>query len=784
METVVANSHASLAPTDSTQGLSTAEAAKRLIDSGPNAMPDVSAHPVRSALGKFWAPVPWMLEAVILIELFVHAYVEASVIALLLVFNTVLSFLQESHAQATLMALKSRLALSANVRRDQMWKTIPVKQLVPGDVVKISLGQVVPADVTLLNGLVLLDQSMLTGESVPKEVGKDAKTFAGALVSRGEAVAIVTATGTRTQFGLAAELIRTAHVESSQQKVVFRVVRNLAIYNGVIIGALMIYSYFQGLPANEFLPLILTAILTSIPVALPATFTLSAAIGAKALAKIGVLPTRLSAVDEAASMDILCVDKTGTLTQNALTVTSLKPVTGFDEAHLLAFAALASSDGGQDSVDLAIRTAAQKKVISDQPKLVRFLPFDPASKMSEATVTAADGSLLRIVKGATKVIEALAKPLPEMLAVGNDLENQGFRVLAVAVGPPTSQRLVGFIALSDPPRADSIQLIQELKALGVGVVMVTGDSPITAGIVAKAVGLDGKICPTGTIPNGVKPETFSVFAGVLPEDKFHLVQAFQKAGHTVGMCGDGANDAAALRQAQMGIAVLTATDVAKSAAGIVLTQSGLSGIVASVHEGRVIFQRILTYILKSITHKFVGALFLAIGLFVTGRAVLTPLLLVISMITGDFLSMLAATDNVHVSPTPNVWKVQSLTTAGAILGFCDLIFCTGVLLVGKYKLALNLDALRTLSLVTLIFSGQAIMYVVRERRRMWSSWPSKWLMISSAVDILIISTLSTQGIFMLPIPVKVVASILMAAMLFAFILDTVKVLVFRRLRII
>ena len=758
----------SISPTPSAiSGLSSDEVRLRLQQSGPNSMPDASVHLIRSALGKFWAPVPWMLEAVIVIELGLHDDLEAIVIAVLLVFNAALSFFQESHAQATLTALKSRLALSASVRRDGVWKIVPAADLVAGDIVKLSLGAVVAADARLLEGSVLIDQSMLTGESVPVEAGPGFQTYAGALVRRGEAVAEVTATGTRTKFGKTAELVRTAHVVSTQQKVVFRVVRNLALFNSGVITLLVSYAWAHAMPLREMVPLVLTAVLTSIPVALPATFTLAAAIGAKALAKVGVLPTRLSAVDEAATMDILCVDKTGTLTQNTLSVTVVHALDGFDEAHVLGLASLASSDGGQDSVDVAIRSAASHQKTDNLPKLVRFLPFDPATKMSEAAATSDDGADWRILKGAFSVIEKLAQDSTNAGAVAHDLETKGYRVLAVAAGPGNAMRLAGFIALSDPPRSDSVGLVAQLRSLGIRTIMVTGDAPATAAIVAHAVGLDEKI-----------------YAGVLPEDKYHLVQQFQKGGHTVGMCGDGANDAPALRQAQMGIAVSTATDVAKSAAGIVLTEPGLGGIVASVEEGRVIFQRILTYILKSVTHKFVGALFLLAGILMTGHAVLTPLLLVISMITGDFLSMLATTDNVHMSTAPNVWKVGSLTAGGISLGFCDLVFCTGVLAIGKYRLGFGLETLQTLSIVTLIFSGQAILYVVRERRHFWNSCPSPWLMLASAADLLIIATLATRGILMKPLPVAVVAALLAACVVFCLLLDLIKVPVFRRLQIV
>ena len=317
-------------------------------------MPD-TASSAAPGVEKFWAPVPWMLEAAIVLEVALGNYIEAAIIAGLLVFNAALGLFQESRAQATLAALKSRLALNASVRRDGGWKTVPAAELVPGDVVKLSLGGVVAADVRLTAGEVLLDQSMLTGESVPIEAGAGVQTYAGALVRRGEAVAEVTATGARTKFGRTAELVRTAHVVSSQQKAVLRVVRNLAAFNGVVIVMLVAYACFLTMPLAEIIPLVLTAILASIPVALPATFTLASALGARALAKRGVLPTRLSAVDEAATMDVLCADKTGTLTRNALTVTTVHPMPGFDEAHVLALAALASSDGGQDPVDAAIR---------------------------------------------------------------------------------------------------------------------------------------------------------------------------------------------------------------------------------------------------------------------------------------------------------------------------------------------------------------------------------------------------------------------------------------------
>ena len=768
---------------DSASGLTSDEARRRIEKFGPNAVPDTALDPLRRALAKFWAPVPWMLEAAIVLEVVLGKHVEAAIIGGLLAFNAALGFFQEGRAQATLAALKSRLALNASVRRDNVWATVPSAELVPGDVVKLSVGAVVAADVRLKEGSVLLDQSMLTGESVPIEAAAGFETYAGALVRRGEAVAEVTATGRRTKFGRTAELVRTAHFESSQQKAVLHVVRNLAVFNGVLIVILVGYAHALKMPVGEIVPPVLTAVLGSIPVALPATFTLAAALGARALAHLGVLPTRLSAVDEAASVEVLCSDKTGTLTLNELKVTAVHPMPGFDESHVLGVAALASSDGGQDPVDAAIRSAAVQTAASDLPKLSKFVPFDSATKMSEATAVDPSGATVRVVKGAFDAVIGLAQPSPDASAAAAHLEAQGFRVLAVAAGPPEAMKLAGIVALSDPPRTDSAALIAELRALGVRTVMVTGDAPATAAIVARAVGLDGAVCPPGPIPDAVRPEDFAVFAGVLPKGKYDLVKAFQKSGHAVGMCGDGANDAPALRQAQMGIAVSTATDVAKSAAGIVLTKPGLGGIVASVKEGRVTFQRILTYAINSVTGKISKVLFLAVGLVMTGHAILTPMLMVVIMLAGDLLGMSLTTDNVRPSPTPNACRIGALTIAGVFVGIGELVYCTAVLAVAKYRLGFGIETLRSLAFVSIVFGNQATTYTNRERRRLGSLRPSRLLIASSAADLLIASTLATCGIAMAALPALVVGGTLVAAAAFAFVLDLAKVPVFKRLRI-
>lgn len=753
--------------------LTSDEARRRLERYGPNAMADVEPAALWRAFAQLWAPVPWLLEAAILLQFMLREYVEAAVIAVLLIFNAALGCAQEGRALATLHALKSRLALLALACRDGSWKTLPAAELVPGDLVKLTLGSIVPADVELLEGDVLLDQSMLTGESLPVEGSSGAATYAGALVRRGEALGRVTATGMRTKFGRTAQLVKVARGASSQQQAVLRVVHNLAGFSASVVLLQLLYATILHMPGREMIPLILTAVLAAIPVALPATFTLASAIGARTLATSGVLPTRLSAIEEAATMDVLCSDKTGTLTQNALRVTAVHAAPGFDEARVLGLGALASAEGGLDPVDAAIRAASTDNPAIGAPRRIRFVPFDPAQKMSEAETLDAGGQSLRIVKGAFARVGAISSPPGETAVAAEHFAEQGYRVIAVAAGPPTAPLAwAGLIALSDPPRPDARQLIAELRSLGVETVMVTGDAASTATVVARAVGIEGPVCPAGPPPEHVHPRDFGVFAGVFPQDKFHIVRGFQADGHSVGMCGDGANDAPALRQAQMGVAVSTATDAAKSAAGMVLTQPGLAGIVEGVKTGRIVYQRILTYVLRSVTAKVNQMLFLTVGLVLTGQAILTPMLMVILMIGGDFLAMSATTDRVRASREPNAWQIGRVTREAGVLGLCNVAFCTLVLEIGARGLGLVPgQGLRTLAAVTLVFSTQASFYVVRERRHIWSSRPGMWVVLSSILDTSLIAALAGSGFLMHALPWRVIGAVLLAAGIFALILD-------------
>lgn len=762
-------------------GLTTVEAGRRRAENGPNTIEDDSSHLIRLALSKLWAPVPWMLEAAILLQLLLGEFVQAAVVAALLVFNAALGFIQQSSAQVTLKALKTRLAPTASVLRDGEWVTLPASELVPGDLVTLSLGTVVAADVRIVTGWVLVDQSMITGESIGSEAGPGDAAFAGALIRRGGATATVISTGAKTRFGRGAELIRTAHVESAEQKAILRVVRNLALFNGAVTVLLTAYAFVLRLPLDEVAPLVLVALLASIPVALPSMFTLAGTIGARHLASQGVLPTRLASLDEAAGVDVLCADKTGTLTLNSLTVGKCHPAPAFDEPRVLALAALASSIGGADPVDLAVRAAAAGASAPDLT-LVSFEPFDPAVKMSRATVRSSDGSTLVVVKGAYEVVADLASDSSQREAA-RALEAEGFRVLAISIGPAGVMRLAGLIALSDPPRPDSRALVERLAGLGVRTVMVTGDAAGTAEVIARAIGISGELSETVALQRPDELEAVGVFAGVLPEDKFALVKQLQARGHVVAVCGDGVNDAPALRQAQLGVAVLTATDVAKSAAGVILTNPGLGGIVATIEEGRSTFQRILTYTLRSVVQKMVQVLFLFAGLIISGHPILTPVLIVLMVVAGDFLALSSATDNVQPSSKPNVWRIGNLTLVGVLLGLVDLAFCVAALVAGRFILRFDAATLPTLAVVTLVFSSQAVFYVSRERRHLWASRPSGWMVAASAIDLGIIAAFASGGILMAPIPIVVIAAVAGGAVGLAFLLDSAKVVLFRRLAI-
>lgn len=765
------------------EGLTSGEAAQRRAQYGRNEVTEKEETAFKRIARHFWAPVPWMLEATVFLQLVIGEYVEAALIAALLILNVGLGAFQEGRASAALALLKQRLSLMARVRRDGRWTEMSAALLVPDDVVQLSLATVVPADARIVAGSVVLDQSMLTGESVPVDADIGKVAYAGALVRRGEAVAVVTATGSATYFGRAAELVRIAHVESAEVKAVLGLVRNLSVFNAAIVIGLIAYADVIALPSSQIIQLVLTAMLSAVPVALPATFTLAAALGAKHLTVKGVLLTRLSSLHEAATINVLCADKTGTLTENKIDVAAVRPLReGWTADDVLAFAALASSADGRDPIDVAVRKAAQQTSPRQPlPAIRAFTPFDPASKRAETKAQHADGREVLITKGAPAAIAAIAPFDTAASAELDNLSRAGFRTLAVAAGSPGQMNTLGLVALYDPPRADSAVLLGELRALGVPTIMVTGDTAATAATVGRAIGIAGNICQSGQIPKRVTPGDFAIYAGVFPEEKFHLVKALQRAGYAVGMCGDGANDAPALRQAQMGIAVETATDVAKAAAGLVLTTPGLEGIVTAVKEGRTVFQRVLTYTIGILVNKVVTLVILGAGLLFTGHAVLTPMLQALSMFTNDFVSMARTADRATPSPHPNSWRLRNVTLATIPLASFKFLFCLGVLATGALGLGLTTGQIQTLIFLMFVFVGQALVYVLRERGHLWNSRPSLLMVAFSLADIAVVSILAIFGLLMRSLPVGVVLVLFTATILFALLLDQVKVVLFRYL---
>jgi H+-transporting ATPase len=509
-------------------GLTSAEAAARLREVGPNAVAEPRPHPVRAFLGKLWAPVPWMLEATVALQLLLGKVGEAAVIAALLLLNAVVGFVQEQRADRALALLVQRLSVEARVRRDGAWQRVPATGLVPGDALHVRLGDLVPADVTLADGVLLLDQSTLTGESLPVEVGPGDTAPAGSVVRRGEATGEVVATGARTRFGRTAELVRTARTASHLARLVLRIVRALVALDAVLVAAVLAWALATGLPLADLLPFALMLLVASVPVALPTTFTLATALGARELAERGVLVTRLSAIEEAAAMEVLASDKTGTLTQNRLTVCALRPRPPRTDADLLRLAALASDDATQDPIDLAVLHAARDRgVPSPAGEREAFVPFDPATKRTEATCAGG----LRVIKGAPRAVAALVPGAD----LGDDVERlaaDGARVIAVASGPVDRLELVGLLALEDPPRPDARPVLDALRTLGVRTVMITGDGLATARTVARQLGLGDRACPPDALRDDRDDPTAScdVFARVLPEDKLTLVQRLQRAG--------------------------------------------------------------------------------------------------------------------------------------------------------------------------------------------------------------------------------------------------------------
>lgn len=661
----------------------------RLAKHGPNALPEPKAHPLLDFARKFWSLSAWMIELIALVSLVLHKWADLWIAVALLVVNAVLSYLQEHRASAAVSALRSRLQVTARVRRDGARQAISAQTLVPGDVVRLRAGDFVPADAQIMSGTLQVDQSALTGESRQIARAADDVVYSGSIVREGEATAVVIATALATYFGRTAELVESAHPKLHVEEVISRVVKWLFLIVGTLVAVTVVVSLVEGLDLIDILPLslvlLMSAVPVALPVALPVMFTVNMAVGSMELARHGVLVTRLSAAEDAANMDVICADKTGTLTMNRLSFTGAVPQPGFTTDDILRTGALASQEADQDPIDLAfLRAARECKVLNRDITAISFTPFSPNMRRTEALVEV-EGVRTRVMKGALRTVaEAAGLDAPAVAALearAADEARTGSRVLAVArADGERAWQFVGLALLRDTPRRDSRQLIDELRSLGVAVKMLTGDSLAVARAVAGELGL-GKIIRSpelhaaGQATSTATAELVgksSGFAEVFPEDKFLVVQALQSAGRVVGMTGDGVNDAPALRQAEVGIAVSGATDVAKAAASVVLTTEGLRGIVDLVKNGRAIYQRILIWIINKVSRTILKAGFVVVAYLATGQFVISALGMVLIVFMTDFVKIALSTDRVRPLPKPETWNIGPLVTLGVILGLAML----------------------------------------------------------------------------------------------------------------
>jgi len=744
-------------------GLTHIDVDTRRKENGYNEVAVEKGHPVTDFLRKFWGISAWMLEMIMVLSAVLGKYTDLVVVSALLIVNAILSFTQERRAAGVVETLRKRLQVSARVRRDANWQVIPARELVPGDIVRVRPGDIIPADVKLLTDALSIDQSALTGESKDADKKPGDVLSSGSIVRWGEGNGVVILTGAKTYFGRTTELVQQARPKLHIEAVVANVVRWLFIIVGILVAFVTVLSLIRGAPLVDMISLMLVLLMSAVPVALPVMFTVSMAVGSKELAKRGVLVTRLSAAEDAATMDVLCVDKTGTITMNQLAVTSVIPLEKATESDVLFAGALASQEANQDPIDLAFLAAAKDKhIFENLPKVtpVSFAPFDAKNRRTEAVVEQ-NGQRLHLMKGAVRTVaEACGLQPPAIDALEARVSAsaaKGYRTLAVARGPETgTPGLVGLVTLYDPLRPDAKQLIAELRDLGVPVKMLTGDALPVASEIAQEVGLPNirRMADLKTASTKAGNESADLLAGVdgfaevYPEDKYVLVKQLQAAGHVTGMTGDGVNDAPALRQAEVGIAVSTATDVAKGAASVVLTEPGLTNIVALVEQGRTIYQRILTWIVNKISRTILKAAFVAIAYVVTGKFVVSAFAMLLLVFMTDFAKISLATDHVRSSQKPETWNIGGFILVSVVLGIAMVVETLALLWIcwSRFGLATNDNGLYSFSFLTLLYFGVFSIVSARERHWFWFTMPSKTLIAALTADALTGTVLTFVGI--------------------------------------
>ncbi len=744
--------------TDPAKGLNQSEVETNRKEYGYNEVLESKSNILIKFLSRFWGLTAWMLELIIILSWFLHRYSDAYIVLGLLLFNAIVGFVQENNAAKAVEALRKKLQINIKLLRDRTWKTLPARQLVPGDIIRIRIGDFVPADIKISNGEISIDQSALTGESLEIEKKSGEIIYSGSIITKGEATGMVSLTGANTKFGKTIELVKIAKPKSHIDEIISKVVKWLLLIVGILLLIALVVAFLKGINILQILPLMLVLLLGAIPVALTAMFTVCMALGSKELVKQGVLVTRLNAPDDAGSMDILCVDKTGTLTMNKLSIAKLQAANNYKEDDVLLFGALASQEANHDSIDTAFINAAKQKNILNAAFIQKsFVPFDPQNRKTEATIKK-DNDEFKVMKGSFKIIAQVCgldeKTKADWEVKVNDFGKEGFRTLAVAKANINDKpQFVGLVALHDPPREDSKQLINEIKRLGISIKMLTGDALPIAIEIAKAVDIGDTIIKASELKDADKSiiellEKNSGVAEVYPKDKYDIVKAFQTKGHIVGMTGDGVNDAPALKQAEVGIAVSSATDVAKGAASIVLTQEGLVNILSPIKIGRMMFERINTWILNKIARTILKTCFVIIAFLILGKFVMTATALLIIIFMTDFVKISLSTDNVQWSQSPAKWNINGLAKIGIAIGLLMTIEAFGLLYVGLNYFNLRIDSgsLNTFCFEILLFFAIFSIFVVRERNHFWHSAPSKTLLLLLIADMILGIFFTTFGL--------------------------------------
>lgn len=775
----------------SESGLISSEAAARLEEYGPNEILEKKINPLIKFLGYFWGTIPWMIEAAAILSAVLSRWDDFAIIFLLLLMNGVVGFWQENKADNAIELLKKRLAPAARVLRDGKWNAIASRMLVPGDIVRIRLGEIVPADLKLIEGdYIQVDESSLTGESLPVEKKVSDTAFSGSIVRQGEMNALVFATGANTYFGHAAKLVESARTQSHFQKAVVKIGDYLIVLAAALVALIFIVATLRHESLLQTLQFALVLIVAAIPAALPAVLSVTMAVGAMQLAKKEAIVSRLAAIEEIAGVDVLCSDKTGTITQNAITVSDVMPFDGFSEKDVLLFGALASRNENGDLIDIAIfRKSKEAGIESGSYKLGRFKPFDPVSKRTEAEIDGPQGSFM-VAKGAPQAVSSLIPNNSNSELVDKNVElfaAKGRRALGVACTDSNGDwRYAGLIALQDPPRVDSAQTIKMAQSLGVSIKMVTGDHLAIAKEIARLVGLGGNIHPASDLIDRSGAEATEIvekadgFAQVYPEHKFKIVELLQARGHIVGMTGDGVNDAPALKKADAGIAVSGATDAAKSAAAIVLTQPGLSVIIDAIKESRKIFRRMNNYAIYRIAETIRVLFFITLSIIIFNFYPLTAIMIVLLALLNDFAIMTIAYDRAEYAQKPSRWEMKTVLGMATFLGLVGTIASFVLFFIGMNMLHLGIDVLQSMMYLKLSVAGHFLIFITRTKGHFWSYRPSNILLAAVLGTQTVATIIAVYGLLIPPIGWKL-AIFVWAFALASFVLtDLAKAFLFRR----